>query len=104
MSDKLGMVQLAPRQNPYLSSGIGVEKPFSEATARVIDDEVRAVIGDSHEQALRLLRAHRRELDALVAALLARETLNEQEVLAVTGLTPALQPALADDKSAAVPT
>ena len=105
MSDELGMVQFAPRQNPYLSSGgFSAEKPFSEATARVIDAEVRAIIGDSHEQALRLLRAHRHELDALVAALLDRETLNEQEVLAVTGLSPApaLEPARAaatDEKS-----
>jgi len=32
-----------------------------------------------------LLSAHRKELDALVEALLSRETLNEQEVLKVTG-------------------
>jgi cell division protease FtsH len=55
----------------------------------VIDTEVRAIISDSHKQALQLLTAHRRELDALVEALLAHETLNEQEVLAVTGLPPA---------------
>jgi cell division protease FtsH len=36
-----------------------------------------------------LLRAHRRELDALVEALLARETLDQQEILDVTGLPPA---------------
>jgi len=84
------MVQFAPRQNPYLSnSGFGATPPFSEATARVIDSEVRTIIGESHQQALRLLTAHRRELDALVEALLAHETLNEQEVLAATGLPPA---------------
>jgi len=90
MSEELGMVQFAPRQNPYLpNSGFGATTPFSEATARVIDTEVRAIIGDCHQQALRLLTAHRRELDALVEALLAHETLNEQEVLAATGLPPA---------------
>jgi cell division protease FtsH len=90
MSEKLGMVQFAPRQNPYLAnSGFGATNPFSEATARVIDSEVGAIIGESHQEALRLLNAHRRELDALVVALLERETLNEQEILAVTGLPPA---------------
>jgi cell division protease FtsH len=90
MSEELGMVQFAPQQNPYLPNGrFSAEKPFSEATARVIDTEVRAIISDSHKQALQLLTAHRRELDALVEALLAHETLNEQEVLAVTGLPPA---------------
>jgi cell division protease FtsH len=91
MSERLGMVQLAPRENPYLSSmgGYGGEKPFSEATAEAIDAEVRKIISESYDEASRLLRAHRQQLDALVDALLARETLNEQEILEVTGLPPA---------------
>ena len=35
------------------------------------------------------LTEHRQQLDALVEALLSRETLNEQEILEVTGLPPA---------------
>ena len=91
MSERLGMVQLAPRENPYLSgpTGLGGEKPFSEETAEVIDSEVRKIIGDSHDEATRLLTQHRKQLDALADALLARETLNEEEILEVTGLPPA---------------
>ncbi len=44
------------------------------------------IIDESHDEAKRLLGAHREQLDALVEALLARETLNEQEILDVTGL------------------
>ena len=42
MSDELGMVQLAPRENPYLGGqdGYAGEKPFSEETAAAIDAEV----------------------------------------------------------------
>jgi cell division protease FtsH len=101
MSERVGMVQLAPRENPYLGSslgGYGGARPFSEATAEAIDAEVLRIIGESHEEARRLLTAHRKQLDALAEALLARETLNEQEVLQVTGLPPA--PAL---KTEAVP-
>ena len=54
------------------------------------------IIGDSHEEAKRLLSAHRKQLDALAEALLARETLNEQEILEVTGLPRA--PALPSGK------
>jgi cell division protease FtsH len=86
MSDELGMVQLAPTQNPYLGGGYGANKPFSEETARRIDAEVFRIIHESHEQAKALLAAHRKQLDALVAALLSRETLDEREVLEVTGL------------------
>ncbi|HKP66327.1 MAG TPA: ATP-dependent zinc metalloprotease FtsH [Casimicrobiaceae bacterium] len=88
MSERIGMVQLAPRENPYLSGpeGYGGSKPFSEETAQAVDDEVRRIIGDSHDEATRLLTQHRGALDALAAALLERETLNEDEILAVTGL------------------
>jgi cell division protease FtsH len=92
------MVQLAPRANPYLAGPAGLDgfngaRPFSEETARAIDEEVLAIITDSHNEARRLLAEHRKALEALVAALLERETLDEREILEVTGLPAA--PALA---------
>ncbi len=96
MSDKLGMVQLAPRRNPYLgTAAFGSDKSLSEETARTVDAEVARIIAESHEQAKSLLRRHRKQLDALVQALLARETLDEQQILEVTGLprAPELQTA-----------
>jgi cell division protease FtsH len=91
MSERLGLVQLAPRDNPYLSGSPGYmgSKPFSEDTAKAIDIEVLRILNESHEEAKRLLTAHRKQLDALAEALLSRETLNEQEILEVTGLLPA---------------
>ncbi|HWC01825.1 MAG TPA: ATP-dependent zinc metalloprotease FtsH [Methylomirabilota bacterium] len=91
MSERVGMVQLAPRENPYLGGwgGYGGARSFSEATAEAIDAEVLKIIGESHEEARRLLIAHRKQLDALAEALLSRETLDEQEILEVTGLPPA---------------
>jgi cell division protease FtsH len=50
---------------------------------------VLKIIGESYDEAKRLLSAHREQLDALVDALLSRETLNEQEILEITGLPPA---------------
>jgi cell division protease FtsH len=93
MSEKLGLVQLAPRANPYLGGtpSFGADRPFSETTAHAIDSEVQRIIGESYEEACRLLRAHRKALDALVAALLEKETLDEDEILAVTGLPPAAE-------------
>lgn len=89
MSERLGMVQLAPRENQFLAgpfAGGGASREVSEATAQAIDEEVRRIIADSHAAARRLLGEHRPALDALVAALLERETLDEREILAVTGL------------------
>jgi cell division protease FtsH len=91
MSEELGMVQLAPRENPYLQNGVGFAgtKPFSEETARMIDAEVLKIIRGSHAEARRLLTEYRGALDALAQALLTRETLDEEEILKVTGLPPA---------------
>jgi cell division protease FtsH len=109
MSDALGTVQLAPRENPYLTGwggaygrGFAGERPFSEKTADAVDAEVRRIIDECHKEARSLLRAHRARLDILAEALVARETLDGQEILAVTGLPPA--PALDASKSAAVGT
>jgi len=95
MSDALGMVQLAARENPFLGPMPGFQErpPVSEETARTIDSEVRRIIGECHDEATRLLTTHRRELDALASALLERETLEDEEILKVTGLprAPALE-------------
>lgn len=104
MSERLGLVQLAPRENPYLSglNGYGDTRPFSEDTAKAIDAEVLKIIGESYVEAKRLLSAHRTQLAVLAEALLARETLNEQEILEVTGLphAPALQTGMLPHPSA----
>jgi cell division protease FtsH len=91
MSERLGLVQLAPQENPYLggAGGFTGTRPFSDRTAEAIDTEVLKIIGESHDEAKRLLTAHRTQLDALAEALLSRETLNEKEILEVTGLPPA---------------
>src|SRR5690606_28845647 len=98
MSDVLGMIQFAPRDNAYLggAGGYSGTKPFSEETAKIIDDEVMRIIRESHDEARRLLREHREQLDALAQALLAQESLDEQEILEATGLPAA--PALAESK------
>jgi len=91
MSDELGMVELAARENPYLSSGYGPlgRKDISEHTAQQVDKEVRRIISECHAEATLLLKEHRAQLDALALALLERETLDEQVIQEVTGLKPA---------------
>jgi len=91
MSERIGMVELAPPDNRYLGvpGAFAGARPFGEETARLVDSEVQRIINESHAEAMRLLRQHRAALDALVKALLERETLGEQEILEVTGLPPA---------------
>ncbi|MPZ43397.1 MAG: ATP-dependent zinc metalloprotease FtsH [Betaproteobacteria bacterium] len=103
MSD-LGLIQLAPRDNPYLGGqAFTGTKPFSEHTAQAIDAEVARIIDQSHAEAKRLLNAHRDALDALAQALLERESLDEREVLQATGLERAqpVSPIPSDEQDAA---
>jgi cell division protease FtsH len=93
MSERLGPVTLAPRDDGFLArdpfGGFGGSKPYSEATAQIIDQEVERILQECYAEGVRLLREHRMQLDRLANALLERETLDEQEILNVTGLPPA---------------
>src|SRR5579864_805523 len=104
MSARLGPVSLSPRDGTYPGAGdgfgFGSGKPYSEATAEAIDAEVRRLLEEAAVEAGRLLRAHRRELDALAAALLEHETLDEPAIRRATGLmivarTPSAPPSVA---------
>jgi cell division protease FtsH len=90
MSARLGPVTLAPRDGSYAGAsepfGFGGSPPYSEATAEAVDAEVQRLLEEGADEALRLLRAHRRQLDALAAALLERETLDEAGIRQATGL------------------
>jgi cell division protease FtsH len=48
--------------------------------------EVARIINECHDEAKRLLQQRRKELDALVAELMKNESLDEHEILKVTGL------------------
>ncbi|MFJ3495391.1 ATP-dependent zinc metalloprotease FtsH [Streptomyces sp. NPDC086091] len=56
-------------------------------TLDVIDTEMRRVVDECYEEACRKLRDHRHRLDALAAALLERETLEEADIYRVAGIT-----------------
>jgi cell division protease FtsH len=58
----------------------------SEATQRLVDEEVRRIVETAYAEASELLRSHRDNLDSLVSGLLDRETLDEADAYAAAGL------------------
>ncbi|MCD6728234.1 MAG: ATP-dependent zinc metalloprotease FtsH [Solirubrobacteraceae bacterium] len=97
MSDAVGAVAVAP------ASGDGLLLPgvseTSEHTQRVIDDEVRRIVDEQERETLALLERERERLDALAVALLARETLDQDEAYAVAGVEAPVAPEPAERPS-----
>jgi cell division protease FtsH len=94
MSDAIGPVAVIPRdgQGPLLPGTSAV----SEETQRLLDEEVRRLIERCDNEVRQLLSANRHKLDALVAALMDRETLDEADAYAVAGVEPPPKMAPAD--------
>lgn len=68
----------------------------SDALLDAVDQEVRRITDECYADAKRLLRENRAKLDAIVAQLLAHESLDEPEVYAAAGIPrPAAEPAAA---------
>jgi cell division protease FtsH len=64
------------------------DKPYSESTAQIIDEEVKVIIDDARERARKMLTARRDTLDRMAEALLEREVLGAQELLNLLGERP----------------
>jgi len=84
MSPKVG--PLSFKDDSPLLGFDGAAPRISDETAAVIDSEIRRIVDECFERALRELGEHRSQLDALAAALLREESLGEEEILKVTGL------------------
>jgi len=81
MSDRLGPVAYRiGEEHVFLGKEIQEPRDFSEGTAQLIDEEVRRLLQEADERALRHLQEHRHELDRLVEALLQREELSREEI------------------------
>jgi cell division protease FtsH len=84
MSRAIGPVAVIPSDgmNPFLPGAAET----SEETQRLVDEEVRRIVESAHVQTTEVLATHRANLDALAAALLQHETLDEAEAYAAAGL------------------
>jgi cell division protease FtsH len=84
MSSAIGPVAVIPRD------GIGPLLPgvaeVSPRTQQLVDEEVRRIVEESHQEVAALLRENRGKLDSLAAALLEHETLDEEDAYAAAGV------------------
>ncbi|MBI2443910.1 MAG: ATP-dependent zinc metalloprotease FtsH [Candidatus Magasanikbacteria bacterium] len=69
----------------FLGREIHEERDYSDKTAEAIDGEIKRLIAEAEAAARRLLTERRQQLEALVAVLLQKETIEQQEIEAVMG-------------------
>ncbi|MFJ9373756.1 ATP-dependent zinc metalloprotease FtsH [Streptomyces sp. NPDC101455] len=82
MSERVGRLSALPNdaQQAY---GLAA----APQTLDVIDDEMRRIVDECYDEAIRKLGDHRDQLDALAAALLENETLEETDAYRIAGVT-----------------
>ena len=85
MSDALGPVSVLPRDGsgPFLSGAADV----APESRKLVDDEVRRIVAEAHEEVVTVVTEKRARLDALASALLEHETLDEDDAYAAAGVT-----------------
>ncbi|WP_435770438.1 ATP-dependent zinc metalloprotease FtsH [Nocardioides sp. SYSU DS0651] len=84
MTERLGAIKLGESNSePFLGRDLGHSRNYSEAVAAVVDEETKKLLVAAHQEAFDILHENRDVLDALVLALLDKETLDKEEVAAV---------------------
>jgi cell division protease FtsH len=87
MSDEIGFLSVLPQDGDGSALMPGVSE-VSERTRQRIDDEMRRIVGEAHDEAVQLLSDNRERLDSLAEALFQAETLEGAEAYAAAGLQP----------------
>jgi cell division protease FtsH len=81
MTERLGAIKFGSVDGePFVGRDMGHQRDYSEAVAAVVDEEVRKLITTAHHEAYEILVEHRDVLDALVLALLEKESLDKNEL------------------------
>ncbi len=84
MSEKLGPLAYLQQDEGFLPFMPGPRRgEYSEATAREIDQEVHRIVTEQYERVKKLVGENLDKLDAMAKALLERETLDADEIIAV---------------------
>ncbi len=80
MSDLIGPVNYGDNDQIFVGRDYQTKTPYSEATAKLIDEEIERIIKEAHEKARELLSANRSLLDVMARLLVEKETIYSEEV------------------------
>lgn len=85
MSELVGTIKISGGDSdPLTGRGSNGGAVISNQLAAMIDDEVRRLLDEAHDEAYKILTTNRDVLDHLALELLERETLNQEEIAKIT--------------------
>lgn len=81
MTERLGAIKFGgDNTEPFLGREMAHQRDYSEEIAALVDEEVKKLIENAHNEAWEILVENRDVLDNLVLALLEKETLNKEQI------------------------
>ncbi len=80
MSDKVGPISYGSDKEVFIGRDMASHVNYSEETAAIIDEEIRAIVEESLVRARELMKKHRSALDNMARLLVERETIFSEEV------------------------
>ncbi|WP_042366189.1 ATP-dependent zinc metalloprotease FtsH [Streptacidiphilus neutrinimicus] len=81
MTERLGAIKFGTdNSEPFLGREMGHQRDYSEEVAALVDEEVKKLIENAHNEAWEILVENRDVLDTLVLELLDKETLNKEQL------------------------
>lgn len=84
LSERIGAIKLGSvTGEPFVGMSYGHQRDYSEEIAAIVDEEVRELIDNAHQEAYEILVENREILDNLVLELMEKETLEKEEVARV---------------------
>lgn len=82
MNDIVGQLAFPPSGEPM------EQRPYSDATAQVMDEQAKIIVDQAYSRTLELVMKHKSQVEALAQLLLAKETINYDDVVNTIGKRP----------------
>ena len=101
LNDKIGNITYYDNNG---QSEFGFTKPYSEETAKQIDEEISKIVEREYKRALSLLRKHKKKLSELAEHLLEKEVIFKDDLVSIFGKRPFEKEKAAEEKDKTSPT